>query len=357
MPKDFRKNLVLITDTILETIRIIDRQGIPIGLVHDNGRLIGTVTDGDIRRGILAGVPLEASAAKVMNTRPVTAPEGISDAEALAIMRQHSILFLPVVADGGRLVGLKALKDLTPLTDAANPVVIMAGGLGTRLRPETETLPKPMLDVGGKPILENIIERLVGQGFCDITLAVNYKKEMIEDYFDSGEKWGARISYVHERTPLGTAGALSLLPSRPARPLIVMNGDIVTNIKFNNLVKYHDEQGAPATMSAAERHDPIRYGVLVIDGAELRDIEEKPVRRYFVNAGIYVINPDALELIPRDRAFDMPDLFKVLRQRAEQGLCPYPAVFPLREDWFDVGVRDDLEVVKRDFTSMFPQHE
>jgi len=355
MSRDFRENLVTAASTILETLKIIDSHGVPIGLVHDDGRLLGTVTDGDIRRGILAGVTLDASVTKVMNTAPITAPAGISDADALKLMRKRAILYVPVVDTLSRIVGLKVLKDLQPSASVENPVMLMAGGLGTRLRPYTEDRPKPMLEVGGKPILQTIIEQFVDQGFSRIFISVNYRKEMIEDHFGDGSKWGARISYVHEKERMGTAGALALLPERLERPIIVMNGDLLTKMNFSHLVKFHDDRKSPATMCVRLYKFTVPYGVVDTDGDYLAKIDEKPVMSFPVNAGIYVVGPEAFDAIaglPRFAAgnpFDMTDLFKTLMDNPHLR----PTVFPLREYWIDIGQPDDLTQARREFTSLF----
>lgn len=348
MSSDFQENLVAAGATIIETLRIIDSHGVPIGLVHDNGRLLGTVTDGDIRRGLLAGITLHAPVTEVMNTSPITVPADVSDTSALKIMRQHGVLYLPQVDEAGVIVGLKILKNLQPAPTAANPVMLMAGGFGTRLKPFTDDVPKPMLEVGGKPILETIVENFVEQGFVRIFISVNYKKEMIQGHFKDGAKWGAQITYVHETEPMGTAGALSLLPERPDRPLIVMNGDLLTKVNFDHLAKFHEEHGAPATVSVREYKFTVPYGVVNTDDHFLNAIEEKPVQKFFVNAGIYVLSPEVLENVPGDRRFDMPEFLEVLRARGQR-----PTVFPLREYWIDIGRLDDLTQARREFNGLF----
>lgn len=349
MNRDFRENLVAATATILETLKIIDTHGVPIGLVHDNGRLLGTVTDGDIRRSLLAGVSLSAPVSEVMNTSPITVSAAAADALVLQVMKQRAILYVPMVDDSGRVVGLKALKDLQATGTAANPVMLMAGGLGTRLKPLTDEAPKPMLEVGGKPILETIIENFVEQGFTEIFVSVNYKKEMIENHFLDGAKWGAKISYVYETEPMGTAGALSLLPEPPSRPLIVMNGDLLTKVNFNHLAKFHEEHGAPATICVREYKFTVPYGVVEADDHYLSSIEEKPVQKFFVNAGIYVLGPEAVSEVSAGKPFDMPDLLTNLTKTGRR-----PTVFPLREYWVDIGRVDDLNQARREFNGIFP---
>ncbi len=350
----FQKNLVAPDASIRRTLMIIDGHGVPIGLVHENGKLIGTVTDGDVRRGLLAGVTLDEAVTKVMNPTPITIPAGTSDAAALRLMQTRSILYVPTIDDTGRIVDLKVFKNLQPGRVRENTLVLlMAGGLGTRLRPHTETVPTPMLEVGGKPILETIVEQFVDQGFTDLLISVNYRKEMVQDYFTDGQKWGARIRYVEEDEPRGTAGALALLPERPSRPMIVMNGDVLTRVSFNHLVKFHAEHGAAATMCVREVPLTVPYGVIEADGINLTAIVEKPKNNVLINAGIYALSPDAFDVLPQETRFDMPDLFaKILETSRERGTPP-PTVFPLWEVWNDIGTEGDLEKGRQKHAKFF----
>lgn len=352
MPRTVQDNMVTEETSILETLKIIDTHGVPFGLVHNDGVLCGTVTDGDIRRGILAGVQLSDAVSSVMNTTPITGPTDMSDTDAARLMRRSGIGHLPLIDDARRLTGLKVLRDLDPHPEGGNPVVLMVGGKGTRLRPLTQDLPKPMIKVGGRPILETIIERFVAQGFTEIYLSVNYKADLIEDYFGDGTAYGADITYLREESALGTGGALSLLPERPTKPFIVMNGDVLTKVSFQHLIKFHENHGAPATMSVREYRFTVPYGVVETDSAVLQSIEEKPEHTFFVNAGIYVINPEALDLVPTDSAMDMPDLYQQLIDNRTP-----PTVFPLREYWMDIGHLDDLDQAKRDYADLFPDSD
>lgn len=349
MPRTVQDNMVTEDATILETLKIIDTHGVPFGLVHDNGILCGTVTDGDIRRGILAGVQLSDPVSTVMNTTPITAPSDISDMDAARLMRRSGIGHLPLVDVDSRLTSLKVLRDLDPRPEGGNPVVLMVGGKGTRLGALTQDVPKPMIKVGGRPILETIIERFVDQGFTEIYLSVNYKADLIENYFGDGDTHGANITYLREESALGTGGALSLLPERPTKPFIVMNGDVLTKVSFHHLIKFHENHGAPATMSVREYRFTVPFGVVQTDDAVLQSIEEKPEHTFFVNAGIYVVNPEVLDLVPADAAMDMPDLYQ---QLIDKGTAP--TVFPLREYWMDIGHLDDLDQAKRDYADLFP---
>lgn len=352
MNSEVRENLIDATAPIRIAARIIDSAAVPIALVHRDGQLLGTVTDGDIRRGLLRGVGLDAPVTQVMNARPFTARPDIADDAARKMMQDRSILQLPLVDGAGRIAGLKAVTEIDRRAAAApspeNLVVIMAGGLGRRLRPITADVPKPMIEVGGKPILATILERFVAQGFRRITLAVNYKREMIENYF--GERFlDADLTYLREDRPMGTAGALGLVPDGEKLPLIVVNGDLLARINFHHLLKFHQERGAPATMGVFEYKHTVPYGVVSIADQYFDEIVEKPVHRYFVNAGIYVLAPQTLKLVPKDAPLDMPTLF----ERVKAGGQP-PAVFPLREYWIDIGRMDDLRQAQAEFFGAFP---
>ncbi|MBM3513477.1 MAG: CBS domain-containing protein [Alphaproteobacteria bacterium] len=347
----FTENLIATNATISDALRVIDSAAIPIALVHRDGRLVGTVTDGDVRRGLLRGVTPADHVAQVMNARPVTAPENISAADASRIMRQRSILQLPLIDRDGRIVGLKSIAADDNVANAADTtVVIMAGGRGTRLRPITEDIPKPMVEVGGRPILDIIVERFVSQNFKQIFLSVNYKREIIEAYFGDGARFGAHINYLREDRPLGTAGALGLLPRDIKGPLVVMNGDLLARVNFHHLLKFHQEQAASATMGVFEYKHTVPYGVVQFEDQFFHGIVEKPVHRYFVNAGIYVLDPSARDLIPGGRA-DMPALFERIKAAGQK-----PAVFPLREYWIDVGRIEDLHQARDDFEGAFPEN-
>lgn len=349
MTRNVRDNMVTPQATILETLKIIDTHGVPIGLVHEDGVLCGTVTDGDIRRGILSGIPLTDPVSKVMNVSPVTAPDGTSELDSARVMRQRGISHLPLVDAAGRIADLRVLRELDPVQEGGNPVLLMAGGRGTRLQPLTEDLPKPMLDIGGRPILETIVERFVSQGFTRIYMSVNYKAHLIEAHFGDGAAFGATISYLHEDEALGTGGALALLPERPSAPLIVMNGDVITKVNFRHLIKYHENHAAPATMGVREYRFTVPFGVVETQAEKLVSMAEKPEHAFFVNAGIYVLDPDVVDLIPAGTAFDMPDVFQRMLEDGHR-----PTVFPLREYWMDIGRLDDLDQAKRDYAEVFP---
>ena len=227
-------------------------------------------------------------------------------------------------------------------------VILMLGGQGTRLLPLTQETPKPMLSVGDKPLLETIVGNFAAQGFKNFYFSVNYKADIIERHFGEGSRFGINISYLYEKQPMGTAGALSLLPERPEGPLIVMNGDILTNSNFRHLIDFHRQNKAMATMCVREYEQQVPYGIVQTSGTKLQSITEKPMQTYFVNAGIYVIDPEALDYVPKGQYFDMPQLFDALKQADED-----PAVFPIREYWLDIGRHEDLERARAEYGKIF----
>jgi dTDP-glucose pyrophosphorylase len=336
---DWKEVVVRPEMPLKEAIAKIDRSGLQLALVlNPDETLIGVLSDGDVRRAILAGKSLDASVSEVMNCQPTVAPASMPRSKMLGLMRQLVIHHLPLVNSEDQVVGLATLDDLIGAVERPNWVIIMAGGLGTRLHPLTKECPKPLLKVGGKPILEIIVESFAEQGFKQIFLSVNYKADMIQDYFGEGDRWGVQFNYIHEKERLGTAGALSLLPERPTAPIIVMNGDILTRTSFDSLLKFHEAQNSVATMSVREYEFQVPYGVVQMDGIKIKAIEEKPLQRFFVNAGIYTLNPEVLEYIPNNTFFDMPTLFEHLIS-ANQATAAYP----LREYWLDIGRMGDLE--------------
>lgn len=337
--RDIANYLVGPTCTIKEVVAVIDRGAVQIALViNEEGRLLGTVTDGDIRRALLRGEGLDVPVQKIMHREFRFLPASASEENALALMRRHTLHQIPALDDLGRIVRLFLLEDLIKPKSLPNLVVIMAGGEGKRLRPLTDACPKPMLRVGGRPLLEIILEQCIEAGFRDFYFAVNYLKEQIKDYFQNGGRWQVKIDYLEENQPLGTAGALSLLPRQPVAPLLVLNGDVLTRVDYTRLLRFHAEQGAAATLCVREYTTQIPYGVVRLDDLRVLTLEEKPVLSHYVNAGIYLLNPGLLELVPNDRFFDMPQLLEHAVQRDH---CV--SAFPIHEYWLDVGLPETLE--------------
>lgn len=346
----WKQTLLRPSATIREALERIDAVGIQVALVVDeDGRLLGTVTDGDVRRAILRGTSMEDPVGRVMNENPTTARTQDDRETLLALMRQRRLHQIPVLDARWRVVGLEVLDDLLSPEPKTNPVVLMAGGLGTRLRPMTDDCPKPLLCVGSKPILETIIEAFIEHGFGHFYVSVNYKAEMIEAHFGDGNRWGIEIEYLREEERLGTAGALSLLPGSPREPVFVMNGDLITRLNFGHLLDFHTTHDSMATMCVREYEMQVPYGVIRTQSHRIIDIHEKPTERYLVNAGVYILQPEALSLIPRSRFFDMPDLFKALMDQGQE-----TAVFPIREYWMDIGQPADFHKANGHFDEIFP---
>lgn len=345
----WEKVLVAPETSIIDAMRRMDETALQIIMVVSGERqLLGTVTDGDIRRAILKGTDLKVSIDTVMNKRPTAFKANESRQDMLTAMRLLDIARVPIVDDRNRVVGLQILDQLLRPASKDNPVVLMAGGLGSRLSTLTQNCPKPLLPIGNQPVLQTILENFISHGFHKFYISVNYKAEMIMDYFGNGCRWDVSIEYIHEDKRMGTAGALSLLPERPQQPFFVMNGDILTKVNFLQLLDFHTEHRAAATMCAYRYELQIPYGVLKVDKYRLQEITEKPTQSFFVNAGIYVLEPHALDHIPADTFFDMPSLFDKIIASGQDS-----AVFPIREYWLDIGKMSDFELAQSDYAKIF----
>ncbi len=325
--------------TLQQAIRNLDESGLQIALVISaEGILLGTVTDGDIRRGLLRGLELASPIESIMYREPLVAPPTLGRDTVLQLMHANKLHQLPVVDENRRVVGLHLWDELLAPSKRSNPMIIMAGGQGTRLRPHTENCPKPLLPVAGKPMLEHIIERARAEGFQHFILAIHYLGHMIEEYFGDGSRWQVKIEYLREELPLGTAGALGLLSPRPQVPVLVTNGDVLTDIRYSELLDFHARHGAVATMAVRLHEWQHPFGVVRTKGVDIVGFEEKPVSRSHINAGIYVLDPGALDALRVGEHCDMPTLFGRLKERPARTI-----VYPMHEPWLDVGRADDLE--------------
>lgn len=345
--KQWEKTLVNQHQTLLDTMKIIDDSTLQFAVVVDDKQhLLGTVTDGDIRRGILSGKGLEVPITSIMNSNPISAKCGQKQHKYKQLMKSKMLKQLPIVDDSNKIIDI-LFADTLKNSLNKNTVVLMLGGLGTRLRPLTNDIPKPMLKIGNKPILETIVEGFKQYGYSHFIFSVNYKKKVIQDYFQSGEAFDVTIDYVEEAKRMGTAGALSLINNRPTKPFFVMNGDLLTQINFDQLMQFHIEHQSVATMCVREYEYQIPYGVIETDGTNLVTIKEKPIHRSFVNAGIYVLNPEVFDYIPQDKFYDMPTLFE---QLIEQDMKT--SVFPIHEYWLDIGQVDDFHRANNEFKEL-----
>lgn len=337
--KNWRSATVSAGSTIRQAMETIDRAAIQIALVIDQSdRLLGTVTDGDIRRGLLRNLELSAPVIQVMNPKPLTAPQGLSRLEMIETLRRHGVRHIAVVDAAERLVGLESDTELYEGAEKDNWVVLMAGGLGQRLRPLTDDVPKPLLEVGDRPLLEIIIDRFIVQGFRKFFVSVNYRADLVKGHFGDGGKLGCDIRYLEEREPLGTAGAIGLLPERPTEPLVVMNGDLLTTVDFDTLVEFHGQHGADLTLCVRRYSHQIPYGVAEIRGNQVIGIVEKPSHECYISGGIYVLSPELFSRLQPVRRIDMPDLMRDLIGDGRR-----VAAFPVTEYWIDIGRIEDLE--------------
>jgi dTDP-glucose pyrophosphorylase len=341
---DWRAAALLPDATLLEALQVIDRCGIQFALVVDDLRLLGTVTDGDIRRALMRGIQTGAPIRQAMNPSPVlgTLDEGPSGWHRK--MRVHGIRHLPLVDAAGKMQRL--ITEQSSGHFRASWVVIMAGGLGTRLRPLTESVPKPMLEVGGRPILETTVNLLAHSGFRQLFLSVNYRAEAIERHFGDGAAFGVEIEYLREPKSLGTAGALSMLPSLPQAPILMMNADILTGLDPGAFIDAHVQHGALATVGVREFVTQIPYGVVRIEGANVQSIDEKPELRHSVSAGIYALSPELLVYVSQGEPLDMPTLLTRVIGKGHA-----VRAHRIEEFWIDVGKLDDLERARLEFQS------
>ena len=342
---DLKKLLVGPDVSVRQVIECIDRNAKGIAMVVDDGRrLIGTVTDGDIRRAILAGVSLELEVsvllerkASAANPHPVTAPVGTTDAQLLKMMSDSALRHIPLVDEAGRVADVALLGDLVREYEPPLTAVVMAGGFGTRLLPLTEELPKPMLPVGDRPLLELTIEQLRQSGIRRVNVTTHYRRDVITQHFGDGREFGVDIQYVEEEQPLGTAGAISLMEVSE-EPLLVINGDILTKVDYRTMLDFHREHGAEMTVAVREQEFRVPFGVVETDGTVITGISEKPVVRHFINAGIYLLNPAVCRMIPNDQSYDMPDLIAQLVGEGRSVVS-----FPIHEYWLDIGHIEDYQ--------------
>jgi dTDP-glucose pyrophosphorylase len=330
------------TATLREALEAIDRSGYEMALIlADDGRLVGILTDGNARRAILAGASLQDSVEPLMQRFYTAVGTQATRAEVLDLMRARGFHQIPILDDSGRLVGLHLLREMIGAVARSNWAVVMAGGRGERLRPLTDCTPKPMVRVAGRPILERIILHLVGFGIQRIFLAVNYKADAICGHFKDGFAFGCQIDYLREEKPLGTGGALSLLPEKPVDPLLVLNGDLLTQWDIARMLAFHTVGGHKATVGVHEYIHRVPFGVTVLNGDRIVAMREKPTESWQANAGIYVLDPSLLARIPKDISFPLPSLMEGCIARGES-----VGAFRIAEDWIDIGEQATLKLAR-----------
>lgn len=347
--RDWERILISPDASLKEALEVIDREALRIALVVDEQRhLLGTLTDGDVRRALLRQMSLDVPVKQVMFAKPSAATKRWSSMHMLAWMEKKQLLQLPVVDDEGRLIGLKTLDGLLGHSVQDNPVFLMAGGFGTRLRPLTNTCPKPMLPIGQKPILEIIMQGFINAGFYRFYISTHYMPELIREHFGDGGKWGVEIQYIHEDEPLGTGGALGLLPHDEIdKPMFMMNGDLLSTLDYRSLVAFHEEHGGVATMCVREFEQQVPYGVVQSVGGRVVDMVEKPVHKFSVNAGIYLLSPELVRSVQPGTRLDMPTL---LLSEIDAGRTVNQ--FVMSDYWLDIGHMEDFQRAQKDFESL-----
>ncbi len=344
MSHNWKNTLVSPDTTMAETISVIDKAAMQFALVVDNdNKLLGVVTDGDIRRALLRHQDMSCAIDSVMNKSPSVAQKGISRSRLVHLMNSKGLLAIPIIEDD-KLVGLETLQYNKQTKKHNNPVFLMAGGFGSRLRPLTDNCPKPLLKIGDKPILETILESFISAGFHQFYISTHYLPEAIEGYFGNGSNWGVDIHYVHEENPLGTGGSLGLLPEDiPKIPIIMMNGDLLTKIDFEQLLAFHNQHQPICTMCVREEEHKIPYGVVKADEHKITSLVEKPTYKYFINAGVYVVSRELVARVDKNQRIDMTDLIEQCLE--QQNLV---SMFPVHEYWLDIGKMVDFYQAQKD---------
>lgn len=344
MKHNWRDILIPPNTSLEETISVIDKGALKMALVVDeHEQLLGIVSDGDIRRALIAHKTMETPICEVMNVKPLTAKSATNKRKLLDLMHSKGLLSVPIV-NNGVLVGLETLQKITQKPSFDNPVFLMAGGFGTRLRPLTDNCPKPLLKLGEKPILETILESFIACGFHQFYISTHYLPEAIQSHFGDGRKWDVDIHYIHEEAPLGTGGSLGLLPKDlPDLPIIMMNGDVLTKIDFAQLLAYHNEENPFCTVCVREDEYQIPYGVIEAEGNKITNLVEKPTQKYFINAGVYVVSKELVNQVENQQRIDMTDLIESAIKRDD-----FIAMFPVHEYWLDIGKMVDFYQAQKD---------
>jgi dTDP-glucose pyrophosphorylase len=340
---------LLTNSTISESLAVINSGAVKIALVvRKDNKLLGTLSDGDIRRALLRKKTLDDTIEDVYFKNPVTATKNSSKKDLLHLCLINQVSQVPIVDDDQNIMDLFVLDDVLLKRQYENNVYLMVGGMGMRLRPLTEKIPKPMLRIGDKPILQIIVEGLSKHGFTNITMCLGYKSNVIQDFFQDGSRFGVSIDYIIEDKRMGTAGALTLIKKRPNKSFFVMNGDLLTNVNFEQILDFHESNNSKATMCVRKYDIEVPYGVVSMDEENICSIQEKPTHSFFVNAGIYLLKSECIDLIPENKYYDMPLLFQELINSKEK-----VASFPLREYWLDIGHIDQYKQANRDIHTIF----
>lgn len=352
MQENFKQIILQPNTTLREAMRVLDNGSLRIVLVCDaTFKLLGTVTDGDIRRGLLSDADMQDSVTKVMNNQPTCVQDTVSSQERLKLMQARDLLAVPMVNSQGQVIGIETLAQALQVKKHDNPVFIMAGGFGTRLQPLTDHCPKPMLRVGKKPMLEHLINQFIAHGFHNFYISTHYLPEVIQNHFGDGSEWGVSVQYVQEENPLGTGGALGLLPKNlPNLPIIIMNGDVLTKLNYTQLLNHHEKQKFDATMCVREDEHCVPFGVIETEQQLIVNMVEKPTYRYKINTGIYVVNPEVITVVQANQRIDMPTLLDQNRLSGKR-----IGTYTSYDYWLDIGQMKDYQKAQRDIETYFKE--
>lgn len=335
----WKRALVPPSVTLGHVVENLDQSALRLALVvSESNELMGTISDGDVRRGLLRGLTMESSIETLVNRNPLVVPKSMKRELVLELMMINKIQQVPVIDENRRILGLHLWDEINKRRILENTLLVMVGGKGTRLRPRTENCPKPLLPVGGKPMLEHIVERAKQEGFVNYVFALGYLGNMIEEYFGDGSSWGIKIEYLREKSPLGTAGAIGLFEKKPDLPILVTNGDVLTDVRYSEMLDFHVRHRAAATMAVRVHEWQHPFGVVKTRGLEITGFEEKPVARTHINAGVYVLDPTAIDELASNEKCDMPDLFARLQAKGLRTVA-----YPMHEPWLDIGRPIDYE--------------
>lgn len=335
----WKQTILSIDLKIKDAIECLQKTGLKIVLITDNNdKFKGTISDGDIRRGLLDNLSLESKLSKILHKDAFIAPEGTDLVLIKSLMSANKIFQIPIINEEEKIIGLHHWEQISSSAERPNYMIVMAGGMGKRLMPHTEHCPKPLIEVAGKPMLEHIIDQAKTDGFKNFIFSVNYLGYMIEDYFGDGSRFGVSIEYIKEDEPLGTAGSISLIKNKINSSVVVTNGDVITDIRYGEILDFHEKHQAIATMAVKVYEQQNPFGVVKTKGLEIMSLIEKPIRSDYINAGVYVLSPSAVKQMKKGSYCDMPDFFRNMIEAKKTTV-----VYPMHEPWVDVGRPDDLE--------------
>ena len=341
---NWKSSIISSDHLIKDAIKNLNETNLQIVLVAKKNKLIGTVTDGDVRRALLKGLPLSEKVSKIMKKNSITVGNNTSYRTAKELMRSKSILQIPIVSKDKKILGLHIWNKRISVQKKNNQVIIMAGGFGRRMKYKTSFTPKPMIVLHGKPILEHIINNLKNSGFTNLIITTHYLEHKIIKYFGDGKNFGVNIKYIKEKKPLGTAGSLSKIFPNKSNKIMVTNGDVISNINYSEFLNYHNKNNAAATMAVREIKSKHTFGVVASQGLKITNIEEKPITKTYINAGIYILNKNLIKLVKKNTFLSMTDLFNKIISKKNKAI-----LFPLYESWQDFAKPKDLKVSKRKF--------